>query len=81
VETNAAGVAGAGISWGYFFTGGLMLMLDFLDPRLARDFDSEMGVNHSYIFAEFDYEQVDSFGAPALNLSSRRFSFGLAFDI
>lgn len=77
----ANGVNGAGIQWGYFFTGGLSLMIDFLDERLARDFDSEFGVNHTYLFAEFDYEQVDNFGAGGLNLSSRRFMFGLAFDI
>ncbi len=51
-----------------------------LEPRLQRDFDSELGVNHTYLFAEYTYEDVNGFGTEGINLSSRRFSFGLAFE-
>lgn len=69
-----------GGKWGYALTGGLSLAVDFLEPRLAKDFDTDLGVNHTYVFAEFVYENVNNFGAPGLDLSSRHAMFGLAFE-
>ncbi len=76
-----------GREFGYSLVGGLSLCLDFLDQRMARDFDTGLGVNHSYLFAEFAYDQVNNFGVrPGVNaskkpdLSSRFFSFGLALE-
>ena len=69
----------SGGQWGYAFSAGLGFMLDVIDQRIQRDFDSEMGVNHTYAFAEYTYEDVSDFGRGFV-LSSRRFSFGLAFD-
>lgn len=74
------GNRGAGGKWGYSFTGGLSLLLDVLEPRLARDFDTDMGVNHSYFFAEFTYADVNNFGGGGLDLSSRHWMFGLALE-
>lgn len=79
----ANGMRGAGSKYGYFGVGGLALMLDFLDPRLARDFDSGMGVNHSYVFAEYAAQELNNFGTQAktdLDFSSRHWMFGLAFE-
>ncbi|MFL5318679.1 MAG: MXAN_2562 family outer membrane beta-barrel protein, partial [Myxococcaceae bacterium] len=74
------GERAAGGKWGYSFTGGLSLLLDVLEPRLARDFDVDLGVNHSYLFAEYTYENVDDFGSGGLDLSSRHWMFGLALE-
>jgi hypothetical protein len=77
---------GQGVKYGFGGTLGVSLQLDFLDQRLARDFDNSAGVNHSYLFAEFNLEQVNNFGAKPsdgsipLDLSSRHWSFGLAFE-
>ncbi|MBL8956299.1 MAG: hypothetical protein JNK82_36335 [Myxococcaceae bacterium] len=83
----AGGGAGAGWSYGIVGTGGLAFQLDVLDRRLARDFDTGMGVNHTYLFAEFNIAEVNNFGARtstggpgALDLSARYFMFGLAFE-
>jgi hypothetical protein len=77
----ANGRRGAGGNWGYTAVLGLSVMLDFFDPRLARDFDSDLGVNHSYLFAEYVHEDVNDFGNPqALNLSSRHWMFGLTLE-
>lgn len=70
----------SGGQWGYVVSAGVGFMLDFLDPRTQRDFDSELGVNHTYLFAEYTFEEVNDFGQGGLDLSSRRFSVGLAFD-
>ncbi|MCY1015328.1 MXAN_2562 family outer membrane beta-barrel protein [Pyxidicoccus sp. MSG2] len=74
------GKSGSGGKWGWSATGGVAFMLDVLEPRFARDFDSDLGVNHSYLFAEYIYSDVNDFGGGGLNLSSRRWMFGLALD-
>lgn len=72
--------SGKGGRWGYGFTAGISFMLDVLEPRLARDFDSDLGVNHSYFFAEWTYAEVNNFGSSGLVLSSRHWMLGLALD-
>jgi len=74
------GSRGAGEKWGYGFTAGIGLLLDYFEPRLAKDFDSDVGVNHTYLYAEYTYENVNNFGSAGLDLSSRRWSFGIAFE-
>lgn len=76
----ADGLRGAGNSFGLAGVVGLALTLDFLDRRLARDFDTSMGVNHSYFFAEFTLQEMGVFVPDSLNLSSRHFLFGLGFE-
>ncbi len=72
--------SGKGGRWGYGVTLGASFLLDVLEPRLARDFDSDLGVNHSYFFAEWTYAEVNNFGGSGLVLSSRHWMFGLALD-
>ena len=74
------GYYGAGVRWGVAGIFGAALQLDFLDPRLARDFDTSAGVNHSYLFAEFHVQEANDFGQKVLDLSSRHWMFGLAFE-
>lgn len=42
---------------------GIALQLDFLDPSAARGFDSDMGVNHTYAFFEWNHVAADGLGA------------------
>lgn len=74
------GYRAAGGTWGFEVVGGVSLLLDVLEPRLARDFDSDIGVNHSYLFAEYTYTRVNDFGGGGLNLSDGYWMFGLALD-
>ncbi|MBL8935772.1 MAG: hypothetical protein JNM69_14550 [Archangium sp.] len=76
----ADGLPGQGVSFGIAGTVGLSFMLDILDQRLARDFDSSMGVNHTYLFGEFNLQEMFTSGTSPLVLSSRHWLFGLAFD-
>ncbi len=75
-----AGERGSGIRVGYQATLGMSLQLDFLDRRFARDFDSGLGVNHSYLFAEYTWANVDNFGTGGLVLSHRGWFFGLGLE-
>ncbi|MFN0062777.1 MAG: MXAN_2562 family outer membrane beta-barrel protein [Myxococcaceae bacterium] len=77
---SALGATGVGGRFGIGGTVGLALALNFSDPQLARDFDTSVGVNHTYLFAEWTYERVNSFGQPGIDLSSRRWTFGFALD-
>jgi hypothetical protein len=77
---NVNGRKGRGGRWGYGFTGGVSFLMDVLEPRLARDFDSDLGINHTYLFAEYTYAEVNNFGGAGLVLSSRHWMFGLSLD-
>lgn len=74
------GLRGSGVSYGLAGVLGLALTLDFLDPRLSRDFDTSVGVNHSYLFAEFTLQEMGLFQAGSMDLSSRHWNFGLGFE-
>lgn len=72
---------GQGVKFGLAGVLGLALQLDFIDQRLARDFDSSVGVNHTYLFAEGTLQEMNLFGgSKAIDLSSAHFMFGLGFE-
>ena len=73
------GQSARGFSYGWQLGAGAMLRLDFLEPRAQRAWDLEMGVNHSYVFAE--YMIVTDWNRPQLHVGSNTWVFGLAFDI
>jgi len=75
------GEAGYGGTWGWNFSAGLMLQLDFFEPSAASNFDHEVGVNHSYLYADFFYADVDNFGrGNKLRLSDKTWTVGLAIE-
>ncbi len=73
---------GEGVKFGFAGVLGLSLELDFIDQRLARDFDSSVGVNHTYIFAEGTIQEMNLFDPVPFgwDLSSAHFMFGLGFE-
>ena len=78
---RADGTTGYGGTWGWNFSTGLMLLLDFLEPNAARTFDQEAGVNHSYVYGDFFLARVDDFGARnKLTLSAITWTVGLAIE-
>ncbi|MCO4763158.1 MAG: hypothetical protein KC502_16695 [Myxococcales bacterium] len=61
---------------------GIRLLLDIFEPKAARGFDIEMGVNHSYLYVEYQRLSLTNFGdAKSLDLSDELIVFGLAFDL
>jgi len=69
----------AGVHW----SAGLRLLLDVFEPQAAKGFDMELGVNHSYLFVEFQRMSLNNFGGDkkAFDLSDDLIHFGLAFDL
>ena len=56
-------------------------MIDKLDPAAAKDFDTEMGVNHSALVFEFGHYDVSGLGqSNRLHLGDTTWTLGLLFE-
>lgn len=81
-EDGENSVLGAGRTHGLELAGGLAFLLDFLEPNASRKLDTDTGVNHSYLFLELLWANVDGFGANGvLNLSDTTWNVGLLLEI
>ncbi|PKN54885.1 MAG: hypothetical protein CVU56_24165 [Deltaproteobacteria bacterium HGW-Deltaproteobacteria-14] len=73
---------GRGLTLGWHAGGGIQFLLDAISPGMAADFDTEAGVNNSYLFAELLYTDLSDFGsASSIDLGDTAFSFGLMFEL
>jgi hypothetical protein len=73
--------SGYGGTLGWVFNPGIALVLDVLDPTAARTLDTELGINHTYLFCEMHYADISGFGASdKLVLSDLSLNAGLAFE-
>jgi len=52
------GTKARGTTFGYEINLGIAFLLDVLEPSAAKTMDREIGINHSYLFAEFVHSQV-----------------------
>lgn len=53
----------SGATNGWSVAGGVGLLLDFIDPRLARELDVDTGVNQTWLYFEVEKSTVDDFGS------------------
>ena len=75
------GKTGFGATWGEQFALGGMLNLDWIDPRAAAELDNATGINHTYLFAEWMFANLDNFGsANGLRVGTNTVAAGLAFE-
>jgi len=81
---TANGESGQGARWGWEGDVGLSLLLDWFDPTLAKNFDIDVGVNHTYFFAEWRYMSSvrnNPFASPTgIYLKDGYWTFGLALE-
>ena len=54
---------GSGATFGWSATLGLALVLDFLDPTLAKQMDYDVGINRTMLFLDFTKSSVSDFGS------------------
>ena len=76
------GTVKTGATNGYALGGGVGLVLDLLDPMLARELDADAGVNHTMLTFDVQRTRVDDFGASRsfdLSDSQLSYAFGLLF--
>ena len=72
---------GFGGTFGWVLNPGGMFLLDVLDPTAARTLDSELGINHTYLFCELHYANITGFGSSTkMNLSDTTLNAGLGFE-
>jgi hypothetical protein len=72
---------GFGGTFGWVLNPGGTFLLDVLDPTAAHTLDSELGINHTYLFCELHYANITGFGASnKMNLSDVSLNAGLGFD-
>ena len=78
---RAAGGRARGGTLGWHAAIGVALVLDFLDPTAARDFDVEMGVNHTALVFEFGHYDISGLGrSNRMHLGDDTWTMGLMFE-
>jgi hypothetical protein len=63
ITKGTGGTVEKGATQGWSAAGGLAFLLDVVDPTLAREFDRDSGVNHTYLFFEVKAARIDDFGS------------------
>ncbi len=72
---------GLGGVWGFQLNAGGMLRLDFLEPNTAKRLDQITGINHTYLFGEFQLTELSNFGARnSISLGDATWFAGLAIE-
>ncbi len=72
---------GEGDTFGWHVAGGIKLLLDTMAPKMAQTFDTDAGVNNSYLFVEFLYADISDFGSDtSFQLGDMTVFLGLAFE-
>jgi hypothetical protein len=81
IATDGHGGRARGGTLGWHAAAGLALVLDFIDPEAARDFDNEMGVNHTSLVFQYTYADISGLGASdRMHVGDNNWSLGLMFQ-
>lgn len=80
-DLEGVGRPGYGGTFGFHAGGGMQFLLDWFGAGMAAEFDTEVGVNNSYLFFEYAYHSVNDFGSESsFDLGDANFSAGLMFE-
>jgi hypothetical protein len=77
--SKAGDLKAKGLEYGWTGHLGLMLHLNPLSPQSAADMDASTGVNDAYLFAEWWYSDVSSFGN-GMHVGSSTISAGITVE-
>lgn len=81
ISRNSMGEKGSGGVAGWQVNAGAMIRLDFLEPNAAIRFDQISGINHTYIFGEYQLSRIANFGAGnSIALGDSTWFAGLAIE-
>jgi hypothetical protein len=66
---------------GWQLNPGLMIRMDWIEPGTSKKLDQATGINHTYIFGEFQLTRLRNFGAGnSIDLGDKTFFVGLAIE-
>jgi hypothetical protein len=75
------GVKGKGTTWGTNTAIGLAFALDAIDSGATRNMDNAIGINNTYVYAEYYWLNLNGLGQDkALYVGSNSWAAGLAFE-
>lgn len=78
-EVNA--VPGKGMTFGTHVAGGVAFALDAIDSGASRNMDNYLGINNTYIYAEYYWLNLNGLGQDkALYVGTNTWAAGLAFE-
>ena len=81
LSRSSAGDKALGGVWGWQLNLGAMLRLDFLDVASTNNLDRTTGINHTYLFGEFQLARINNFGkARSMSLGDTTWFAGLAVE-
>jgi hypothetical protein len=81
IAEDGNGGRGRGGTFGWNAAAGVALMLDFIDPDAARDFDQDLGVNHTGLTFEYYYSDISGLGQPnRLHVGDNNWTLGLVLE-
>lgn len=76
-----AGEVDKGTVYGYCYSFGALIELNWIEPHYARSLDIEYGINATYLMVEYRISRVNTFGKWSdHNFSNNLLLFGLAFE-
>lgn len=75
------GVKGSGATYGTHVAAGVGIPLDFLDRGASRNMDAAIGINNTYLYAEYYWLGLTGLGQDhALYVGTNTWAAGLAFE-
>jgi hypothetical protein len=81
IARDVGGAPGRGGVVGWQLNPGLMLRMDFIEPGTAKKLDQATGINHTYLFGEFQLTRLRNFGVGnSIDLGDKTFFAGLALE-
>jgi hypothetical protein len=81
IASDGMGGRGRGGTLGWHGAVGVALVLDMFDPEAARDFDADLGVNHTALVFEFNHADISGLGQGGrLHLGDTTWSLGLLLE-
>ena len=81
IARDPMGNSGRGGTLGWHASAGFALVLDWLDPDAARDFDADLGVNHTALTFEYTHADISGLGqANRLHVGDTTWALGLLLE-
>lgn len=79
--SSFGGVSGKGTTWGTNMALGISFALDAIDQGATRNMDNAIGINNTYVYAEYYWLNLNGLGQErALYVGSNSWAAGLAFE-